>query len=213
MKKEKGLTYYCLDLETTGIMVGYAEIIELSIIRCTDRMQLSRTVRAAHPERAAYDALVICGKTLEDLKNGISNVELINDVDRFINSDGIPPENKCAIAHNAAFDRKFIHHLWGLYDRSFPIDYWLDTVPVCRRFLKARGHVKPVVKLGTVLDTFGLKKYSDMHSAKSDTRALYMLYDYLMREKAEYIDHIKDFPHNKKVNVSELMDEFNEEND
>jgi DNA polymerase III alpha subunit (gram-positive type) len=197
------INYYILDTETTGLKVGDQEVVEISIIRCSDKHQLTRTIRALKPKNASYDALMITGKTMKDLERGISKIEAINDVDEFLQQDGLTPAHRCVVAHNASFDRRFLHHMWEEQSRSFMADLWLDTIPFAKRLAADMGQPKAKVKLDAAMDLFGLKKYGGMHTAKGDTRNTYVLWKHLMDSNLEYIDLIKQVPHRKIDDVTE----------
>src|SRR5665213_1738249 len=127
------ISFYVLDLETTGLLSTTHEITELSLIRVADRVQLTRQVRVNHPENASYDALKITGKTMNDLKKGISPEQLIRDVDEFLARDGSAKTHRSIIGHNAInFDLKFIHRLYDNYNKTFQADMWVDTLHMSR---------------------------------------------------------------------------------
>lgn len=199
----EGLAFYILDTETTGLKVGEQEIVEISIIRCSDKTQLTRTIKALKPKNASYDALMITGKTMRDLERGITQTEAINDVDNFLQKDGLSCAHRCIVAHNASFDRRFLHHLWEQHGKSFLADLWLDTIPFAKRLAANMGKPKAKVKLDAALDLFGLKKYGGMHTAKGDSRNTYVLWKHLMDSNIEYIDLIKQIPHRKLDEVTE----------
>lgn len=198
-----GLCWYVIDTETTGLLVGTQEIVEISIVRCSDRTQLTRTIRALKPQNASHDALVITGKTLADLNKGISKIGAINDVDAFLQQDGLTPAHRCLVAHNASFDRRFLHHMWKEQGRDFPVDLWLDTIPMCKRHATRMGHIKPRVKLDAAMDLFGLKKVAGLHTAKGDSRNTYLLWKHLMQSDVEYIDLIKQAPMRQMPDLTE----------
>lgn len=198
-----GLTYYVLDTETTGLSHLRNEICEYSIIRCSDRVQLSRQIKVDKPEQVSYDALRITGKTIADLKKGISKNQAINDLQKFIEEDGLTPAHRCLIGHNIGFDRKFLYHMWEQHNQSFPIDLYLDTVQLSKRLAAQMGQPKARVKLEAAMDLFGIKKYAGAHTAKGDSRNTYLLWKHLMASNIEYIDLITQHPHRKIEEVSE----------
>jgi len=203
-----GLAYYILDTETTGLKVGDQEIIEISIIRGSDKVQLTRTIKALKPKNASYDALFITGKTIADLSRGISKLQAIEDVDNFLTQDGLTPAHRCIVAHNAAFDRRFLHYMWEEQNKAFCAHLWLDTVPLSKRMAAQMGNPKAKVKLDLVMDLFGLKKYSGLHTAKGDSRNTYILWKYLMDSNIEYLDLIKQFPHGNQEYSMEDIEEY-----
>jgi len=192
-----GIVYYCLDIETNGLMFknNFHEITELSILRTEDRMQLSRQVRVNFPEHSSFDALKITGKTIDDLKKGISKQQLINDVEEFLSEDNTTPEHRCLVGHNVVnFDRKFLWQQWEMFNKQFPLSLYLDTLNMSKDHAKKIGLVKPSLKLEAACDLLGVKKQDGKHNAKSDTRNAYLLWLKLM-EKVDHLEHIKRIPH------------------
>jgi DNA polymerase III epsilon subunit-like protein len=192
-----GLHYYVIDTETTGLKAGYQEITEVGIIRCTDRMQLWRQVRCLYPERANIDALAVTKKTLADLEKGRSREDVVAECEKFFNEDGLTPAHRCIVAHNASFDRRFLHALWESCGREFPAHLWLDTIALTKEFIKlsgleeqrkAQGLAKAKVNLHDACDIVGIKKFADKHDAKTDSRNTYLLHHHLINERK--IDHL-----------------------
>lgn len=200
-----GLTYYVIDTETTGLKSSYNEMTEIGIIRCTDRVQLWRQIKCIYPERANFDALAITKKTMSDLEKGHDREDVIKECERFFAEDGLTPAHRCIVAHNAPFDRKFLHALWGSCGKQFPAHLWLDTMSLTRQFLKdcgidaehkAKGLKKPSVNLHASCDWVGIKKLSDAHNAKVDSRNTFLLHRQLVEEKkVNYLPFIKTAIH------------------
>lgn len=194
-----GLLYYIIDTETTGLKRDYHEMSEIGIIRYTDRMQLWRQLKCEYPERANFDALAITKKTLADLEKGFDKQQVVEECDRFFAEDGATPAHRCIVAHNAPFDRKFLHALWAQCGKQFPANLWIDTISMTKDFIKksdtstlnivktATGKVS--TKLHACCDMVGIKKLSEAHNAKVDSRNTYLLFRNLMDEKK--IDHLK----------------------
>lgn len=195
------ITYYILDTETTGLKHDFHDLVEISVIRYDDRLQLSKKVRALRPENANYDALQIIGKTVKDLYDGIERTEMVEEVHHFLNMDGLTPAHRCIVAHNAPFDRKFMHHIWARHKKVFPADLWLDTLTLSRRVAKSRGIDKKAdgerqsFNLYSACDLFGIKKVGAPHNAQDDTRNTYLLLKHFMSEGVNILDMIKRIPH------------------
>src|SRR5271165_4364936 len=191
------IMYYCLDIETNGLMFknNFHEITELSILRTTDRVQLSRQVKVNYPEHSSIDALKITGKTIDDLKKGISKQQLINDVEEFLSEDNLSSEHRCLVGHNIInFDRKFLWQQWEVFNKYFPFSLYLDTLNMSKDHSKKSGLVKPSLKLEAACDLLGVQKRSGKHNAKSDTQNAYLLWQKLM-DKVDHLEHIKRIPH------------------
>ena len=197
------IVYYILDTETTGLKHDFHDLVEISVIRYSDRLQLSQKVRALKPENANYDALQITGKTMKDLYEGISRTEMVEKVHHFFGMDGLTSAHRCVVAHNAPFDRKFMHHIWTKHHKNFPADLWLDTLTLSRRVAKARGlerdatGEKQKFNLYAACDLFGIKKQGSAHNAQDDTRNTFLLLKHFIDSGVDMLDMIKRIPHSE----------------
>lgn len=211
----EGLNYFLVDIETTGLSTSLHDIIEISLIRMHDKMQLNRKIRAKNPKTASMDALKITGKVPADLYKGIELEQAIDDVNNFLNSDGLLPSDRCMVGHNVlSFDKRWLHAKWTKYEREFPAQYWVDTLAMSRELVKLKGiSGKPSLKLHAACDLFGVKKTSEAHNSKDDTKSNYYLWMKLKEENIDHLKYIKSFPHSISQNLNEdemkeLMDEF-----
>lgn len=201
--------YYVIDTETNGIKANYHEINEVSVIRCSDRVQLTEFIKCESPERSSYDALKITGKSLADLQKGVSRLEAVNKVNKFFDLDGQTPNARCVIGHNVSFDRRFLHALWESCGLEFPAHLWMDTIQLTQEFIKisdpktlnitktATGKISKA--LHAACDLVGIKRLSEAHASKVDSRNTYLLWKKLIEEKN--IDHLpfhKTFIHTIK---------------
>lgn len=201
-----GLKFYVIDTETTGLKAGYHEITEIGIVRCEDRVQLWRQVKCIYPERANFDALAITKKTLSDLERGMDNHKVVEECEKFFSEDGLTPAHRCIVAHNAPFDRKFLHALWESLGKEFPAHLWLDTMSLTRDYAKQIGLVKPKVNLHASCDIVGIKKLSEAHNAKVDSRNTYLLHRSLVEDKkVNYLPFVKTAVHS--VNIDPATDD------
>jgi len=179
---------------------------EIGIIRCTDRVQLWRQIKCEFPERANFDALAITKKSMSDLERGHIKESVVDECEKFFAEDGATQGHRCIVAHNAAFDRKFLHALWEQCGKQFPANLWLDTISLTKDFLKktdnstlnivktATGRVS--TQLHACCDMVGIKKISEAHNAKVDSRNTYLLYRNLIEEKkVDYLPFIKTEVH------------------
>lgn len=210
-----GIKYYVIDTETTGLKANYHEMTEIGIIRCDDRVQLWRQIKCVYPERANFDALAITKKTMADLERGLDHTAVVEECEKFFAEDGLTPAHRCIIAHNAAFDRKFLHALWEQLGKEFPAHLWLDTISLTKEFLKnadesgltlaktATGRVS--TQLHACCDMVGIKKISEAHNAKVDSRNTYLLHRSLVEEKKiNHLPLIKTVVHSLKTDSSNV---------
>lgn len=201
------MNYYIIDVETTGLKVGYHEVTQVSIIRCTDRYQLNRFIRAEYPQRADSRALEATGRKRSDILTGVSKLEAIEACENFISEDGQTPEHRCFIGHNVSFDRRFVHQLWNSQQKEFPAVCWLDTMACAKLYMTRHlGLEKPKKGLHDALQNCGLKPRSGAHNAISDTQNTYILHDHLVKQGFDFLPHIKRIPLVSE-NVNEEIEE------
>jgi len=183
---------------------------EIGIIRCTDRVQLWRQIKCEYPERASFDALAITKKTMADLDRGHIKEDVVIECNKFFAEDGLTPAHRCIVAHNAPFDRKFLHALWETCGAEFPAHLWLDTMSLTKEFIKNADTSKiqivktPTGRVSTQLhaccDMVGIKKISEAHNAKVDSRNTFLLHRSLIEEKkVDYLPFIKAAVHSIRV--------------
>jgi hypothetical protein len=89
--------------------------------------------------------------------------------------------------------------------RTLPAHLWLDTMSLTRQYLKesgieadrkAKGLKKAAVNLHAACDWTGIKKLSEAHNAKVDSRNTYLLYrDLVEVKKIDYLPFIKTAAH------------------
>lgn len=211
-----GLHYYIIDTETTGLKSGYHEMTEIGVIRCTDRVQLWRQIKCNYPERANFDALAITKKTMSDLERGYDREAVVLECNKFFDEDGVTPAHRCIVGHNVPFDRKFLHALWESCGKEFPAHLWLDTISLTKEFIKISDESQlnivrtPSGRVSTQLhaccDMVGIKKISEAHNAKVDSRNTYLLHRNLIDDKKiDHLPFIKTAIH--KIAADELSDE------
>jgi DNA polymerase III epsilon subunit-like protein len=190
------IQYYVIDTETTGLKDGYHEIVEISIIRAKDKVQLSKKMCADYPERASLEALRICNKTFADLQEGDDPYSTMELCTKFFEEDGVEPNARCIVGHNIiSFDKRFLHAFWGQFDKRFPADLYLDTMAMTKALIKTSG-AKSKANLEAACDFCGIKKYGQKHTAKSDAQNTYLLWqDLVNNKKVDYLPFLKTFPH------------------
>jgi len=189
-----GLSYFSLDTESTGLSCDFHELIEFSVIRHNTMTQCTRVIRAENPRSASPEALKITGRTYADLNKGISKEEGAKILVDFLNSDGLSPAHRVIVAHNAAFDRRFVHAFCRKAGLSFPADLWLDSMKMARAYLKQKKMVKQSVKLDNCLKIAGLNlNQSTVHSASEDAQHLFAFWS-KMKDQVDYLPMIETKP-------------------
>ncbi len=194
------ISYYIFDCETSGLDAKRNEVTQVSIIRCSDRFQLNRYIKAEHPETAHPDALRITGRTLKDICMGDNKEDVVEFVEDFLNQDGKDPESRCMVGHNVhRFDTRFAHRLWDKVGKVFPANLWLDTIPFTKAYALKYGIPSEKFNLDASLDICGIVKRGEAHNAKTDTQNNYRLWVKLMESGVDYLSAIKRTPHELSV--------------
>lgn len=205
------LQFYVVDLETTGLSTSIHEVTEISIIRCYDKMQLTEFVKCETPETASMDALRITNKSFDDLLKGSSKEAAIAKVEKFLSEDGLTPAHRCFIAHNASFDRRFLHSIFSKVGKECPVNNWICSMALTKKYAKQIGLIKPKVGLSDACNLVGIKKFSGAHASKFDTRNAYLLWkDLVDNKKIDYLDLLKVEPHSLKEEDCYLEPDFND---
>ena len=199
------LKYYVIDTETTGLKASYNEMTEIGIVRCEDRVQIWRQIKCNYPERSSFDALKITKKTLADLQKGLTKEQVVKECNKFFEEDLTTPAHRCIVAHNAAFDRRFLHALWQSCDQKFPANLWLDTLALTKNYAKKIGILKPKVRLEDACNLVGIKKLAGAHNALVDSRNTYLLHrDLVEVKKIDYLPFIKTAIHQYSLEEERL---------
>jgi len=219
------INYYVLDTETTGLAECH-EINQISVLRVADEKQLSIQIKVKHPNIYSTQALEIQGIYPEDLKKGICLEEAAEKVDSFLKEDGQTKAHRCIIAHNAPFDRKFVHKEWDRVNKEFQGDLWLCTQSFAKRYVQKHsnsekiakaqvdggtdgikmdkyGSLKPKFGLNNFMIGVGLQPKIGAHSAEVDVQNTLVLYNWLMKSNTEYVSLIGRIPH-KEVSSDSL---------
>ena len=209
--------YYCLDTETTGLNCETNEINQISVMRVADKKQISLQIKVKKPHIYSPQALEVQGITPDDLKKGIKIEEAIDALGKFFDEDGQTQAHRCIVAHNAPFDRKFVHKAWDGCSKEFPADLWICTQSFAKRHVAkhrngekiAEAQVKFGVdikrdKFGALKPKFGLNNFMvgvgltpkiGAHSAEVDVQNTVSLYNWLMNSNTEHVSLIERRPH------------------
>jgi len=193
------LSYYIIDTETTGLKAGFHEVIQASIIRCEDQFQKTINIRAENPSRASKEALQVTKKTYADLSQGIERKDAVEQMLAFMQEDGKTSDHRCVVAHNAAFDRRFLHAMFEASNAKFPANLWLCTRSFSNKLAKRLGVVKPKLTLEASMERAGVKIRKGAHNATVDTLNTYDLWSKLMNENLGHVSIIKRVPHGETV--------------
>lgn len=216
------INYYILDVETVGLSVDVHEINQLSVRRVQDGEQLNLQIKVKKPHIYNAQSLEIQGITPADLRQGISIEEATETVDLFFKEDEKTKGHRCIVAHNAPFDRKFVHRAWDNINKEFLADLWMCTQSFGKRYVKKHGgekiakaqlaagidmkkdkagRLKPKFGLNNFMIGVGLSPKAGAHQASVDVENTQDLYDWLMRSNTEYVSLISRIPHKQPKSV------------
>ncbi len=189
--------YYIVDTETTGTKDSYHEITQISIIRCSDKKQLNKFIKAEHPERTSEQALTYTGRTMADILKGGPKEDAVEICDKFFLEDGATPEQRCIVGHNIiSFDKRFLHALWSSVGKEFPANIWLDTLPYIKAYSKQNNLNEKKFTLENALRIVGATPVAgEFHDAKIDTRNNFLLYEALTKSGVAPVPYMKRFAH------------------
>jgi DNA polymerase III epsilon subunit-like protein len=219
------IEFYITDVESLGLAVDIHEINQISVLRVSDQKQFTANIKVKHPERFSPQALEIQGITPSDLLVGIPIEETVEGYENFLKEDGKTKAHRCMIAHNAPFDRKFIHRAWENVNRDLSADLWLCTMSLAKRYVAKmggdklaqsqiklgvegikkdkNGSLKPKFGLNNLLAGLELKSKNGAHQAEVDVQNTLVLFNWLMETKLEYVSLIERIPH-KEIVVPQL---------
>lgn len=153
-----------IDVETTGTVFGFHEVIDLACVRTSSRghcikREWTRRVRPRFPERITDAARRINGFSVEEWENADPNTENLWRAFIEVVSGCIP------VCHNPSFDRGFISMAASVVNMNdLEVDYhWLGTEslawPLC-----ATGCVDSV-SLGSLCAYFSMPSEPVPHTA------------------------------------------------
>jgi len=221
--------YYILDTETTGLSMDVHEINQISVMRVQDKEQVTFQIKVKKPHVYSKEALDVQGIHPSDLKIGVPIEEAVEAIDMFLQEDGKTRAHRCIIAHNAPFDRKFVHKAWDTANKEFPADLWICTQSFGKRYVKKHGgdklakaqldagvdikadklgKLKPKFGLNNLLLGVGLKPKDGAHRAEIDVQNTLEWYNWLMSSNTEHVSLISRVPH-KEAGTADLdMDDI-----
>jgi DNA polymerase III epsilon subunit-like protein len=156
---------------------------------------LTRRIKCERPELSSPKALEITGKTKADLLIGLPKEEAVEIFSSFLEEDGLTPAHRCIVAHNKAFDMKFVHALYKACGKVFPANMWLCTMEMTRAYAKSKGIIKPKVNLEASLQLMKIAGINRAHNACDDTKNEFLLWEELIKQGVDHLTMIKSVPH------------------
>lgn len=174
-------SFYCVDIESSGLCYVTQDVIEISIIRLKDNDQKTWCLKPLNFDTIDIGALKKNGHKLEDLKGEtkfgrdtyLNPAKVIVDIENWLMEDGVPTENRCLIGHNVSFDKVFLEQLWrkcNSFD-SFPFGRrYMDTMIIELFLDHCSDKLAEGYSLANLTKKYGVKN-DKAHSAAADTKA------------------------------------------
>jgi DNA polymerase III alpha subunit (gram-positive type) len=181
---------YVQDTETTGLVPGVNEIIEVSFLRIflkesgPVREQKTWLIRAKKPDTIDDEALAINKHKREDIlwqtKFGKENykepADAIVEIEAWINEDEMSAHDRVFAGQNPMFDYNHMVEFWKGLDSedTFPFinghnKLILDTKQIALFFDVCLGKKREKYGLSSLIKSFGVKK-GKTHRADDDAR-------------------------------------------
>jgi DNA polymerase III epsilon subunit-like protein len=183
-----------VDVETTGVMPGYHEVIQIACVPLNQHFEPHPNMKhhcmniyPDHPDRMDEEAERKHGITIESLEGCVSeerHVELFNEW--FVGLDLPFGKRLVPLAHNWGFERGFLTHMLGV---DGMMNYWQphprDTMALAASIndlyvWHGRKHPFPWLRLTSLCKRFDIP-LDNAHDALADCIATAKLYAAMMR--------------------------------
>jgi len=191
--------FVVVDTETTGIRTGGNDIVEISAIKFENFTPVSAFSTLLKPRKPIpEDATRINGITDEMVKDAPSFAQIKSALETFIG-------NYPVVAHNAAFDVKFLHVSGMNFSDS---TVFFDTLELSRKHIRdcLDGTKLENYKLATVCEECGIY-FSGAHRSMADALATGLLFIEIVKtvfeEKNVFAIQFSDKP---LLSLNELED-------
>jgi DNA polymerase III epsilon subunit-like protein len=183
-----------VDLETTGTLAGWHEIIQIACVPLNQHFEPHPdykfhylNVRPDYPERADPEAVRKHGITMESLEGCLSQEQGVERFEAWFKGLNLPYGKRLLpLAHNFGFERAFLISMLGMsgfndFWQSQPRDTMVTASMVCDLYAW-HGRKPPFgsVALGPLCRRFDIT-LDNAHDALADCLATAKLYAALMR--------------------------------
>jgi DNA polymerase III epsilon subunit family exonuclease len=193
------LEFTSLDLETTGLSPGVAEIVEIAAIRFQKNGNISQFNELVKPSKGLNpEATKVNGITEEMVSNARPIEKVLADFIRFIDSSIL-------VIQNANFDLSFLIYESKIRRINFP------TLPVFCTVQMTRKYFPDLQKynLVSLRETFGIGKImtrnentSKIHEALDDSYAAMEVFKKLLDTINAWDKKFKEIVHHEKNQIS-----------
>lgn len=198
-QKLKDVTYYVLDLETTGFSAVNEKITEIGIMKVKDGEVLDEFACFVNPEKHIPQRVQEVTNITDEM---VADAETIDKVFpkmlEFIGND----KNAVLVAHNAGFDIGFLKQNAKVLGYEFDYTY-LDTLSLAKDLFPEYKKYK----LGKIADNLGIKvevahrALDDVDTTVKVFRVMLDMLDKRGAKKIEDIDKVSRTEEAKKKNI------------
>lgn len=164
------MRFIAFDLETTGIVPGVDQIVEIGAIRFVDGQVESMFVTLVDPRRPIPAAASVVNGISDEMVKGQPVIEdLLPAFAEFCGDDPL-------IAHNASFDAQFLTADVKKHETPAPKGLILDTLPISRKVFPGL----PNYKLSTLVQHLKIPA-NEYHRAQADATSCGFLFAEMLR--------------------------------
>lgn len=166
MSKISKKRYGFIDLETTGLVPGYHEVIEIGLIITDERFneitRFDEKVKPLHIDRASDKAMEINGYDAEEWKYSLHPVAAVEALLKHKHAFVPTLEAFSLVGHNITFDMTHLTMMFfnaGISIRKFQPRYTFDTASMAHalKYKKLSGDY--------LLEKLGYEREQDVHRA------------------------------------------------
>ena len=179
------LELYATDIESTGLDPISNDVIEISLIRLSNKEQKTFYLKPLNPASIQLEALKINGYTLEEIMKFTDANLVLPEIENFIMEDNCTANQRVLVGQNVQFDIRFLEALWSKLNTkdSYPFSYhYLDTKQISMFLDLVEGNLTDeVYSLAKLVEKYGIKK-EKKHKADSDTRMTASLFEQLVKK-------------------------------
>lgn len=183
-----------VDVETTGVLAGYNEIIQIAAVPLNHHFEPHKemrpfylNIRPDHFDRIQKEAVQKHGISTDSLRECVTQDRSVELFDEWFKSLNLPFGKRLVpLAHNWGFERGFLTYWLGLdgiynYWQSHPRDTMALAATINDLYVwHGRKHPFPYLNLVSLCKRFDID-LSNAHDALADCLATAKLYAALMR--------------------------------
>lgn len=178
---------WCVDVETNGLDSRVHSPIEISLYTFSREIQKTWFLKPLDIDHTESQALKINGHKMEDISGNTkygretySNpIDVLAEIENFVNDDEVPSKNRCLVGQNVSFDKDMLEQLWTRCNQkdSFPFGRrYMDTMIVelfidhCHSKVTGQNKMAEGYSLANLVKKYGVTN-TKAHSSTADVKA------------------------------------------